>query len=90
MAAFISSPFPYAAPLQALYCPMRLTASDQPSLVGVDEKIDTIGVTIALVANRRGARFARADRIAPLANLLFEKFDQRSALPTIPTGRRSI
>jgi len=39
MAAFISSPFPYAAALQALYCPMRLTASDQPSLIGVDEKI---------------------------------------------------
>jgi len=67
---------PYAAPLQALYCPMRLTASDQPSLIGVDEKIDTIGVAIALVAIDAAPDSPRADRIAPLANLLFEKFDQ--------------
>jgi TRAP-type uncharacterized transport system substrate-binding protein len=67
---------PYAAALQALYCPMRLTASDQPSLIGVDEKIDTIGVTIALVAIDAAPDSPRADRIAPLANLLFEKFDQ--------------
>jgi TRAP-type uncharacterized transport system substrate-binding protein len=67
---------PYAAALQALYCPMRLTARDQPSFVGVDEKVDTIGVTTALVAIDAAPDSPRADRIAPLANLLFEKFDQ--------------
>jgi uncharacterized protein len=67
---------PYAPPLQALYCPMRLTAGDRPSLVGDDEKIDTIGVMTALVAIDAPPNSPRAGRIAPLANTLFEKFDQ--------------
>jgi len=67
---------PYAPALRALYCPMRLTAGDQPSLVGDDEKIDTIGVMTALVAIDAPPNSPRAERIAPLANTLFEKFDQ--------------
>jgi TRAP-type uncharacterized transport system substrate-binding protein len=66
---------PYAPALQALYCPMRLTARDQPSFIGVDEKIDTIGVMTALVAIDAPPDSPRASRLAPLANLLFEKFD---------------
>ena len=67
---------PYAPALQALYCPMRLTARDQPSFIGVDEKIDTIGVTTALVAIDAPPNSPRAERLAPLAHLLLAKFDQ--------------
>ena len=67
---------PYAPALQAIYCPMRLTAGDQPSLVGDDEKVDTIGVMTALVAIDAPPNSPRARRIAPLADTLFEKFDQ--------------
>ena len=67
---------PYAPALQALYSPMRLTARDQPNLVGDDEKVDTIGVTTALVAIDAPPDSSRAGRLAPLADALFDKFDQ--------------
>jgi hypothetical protein len=55
---------------------MRLTAGDQPSLVGDDEKVDTIGVMTALVAIDAPPNSPRARRVAPLADALFGKFDQ--------------
>jgi TRAP-type uncharacterized transport system substrate-binding protein len=67
---------PYAPALQALYSPMRLTAREQPSLIGGDEKVDTIGVTTALLAIDAPPKSPRAERIAPLANQLFSGFDQ--------------
>jgi len=42
---------------------MRLTARDQPSFIGVDEKIDTIGVTTALVAIDAPPDSPRASRL---------------------------
>jgi TRAP-type uncharacterized transport system substrate-binding protein len=68
---------PYAPVLAAIYCPMRLTSRDQPNLIGGDEKVDTIGVPTALVAVDAAPNSPRADRIAPLANLFFDQFDQR-------------
>jgi TRAP-type uncharacterized transport system substrate-binding protein len=67
---------PYPPALQALYCPMRLTSREQPNLIGGDEKVDTIGVTTALVAIDAPPHSPRAGRIAPLANLLFSQFEQ--------------
>lgn len=67
---------PYPPALQALYCPMRLTSREQPNLIGDDEKVDTIGVTTALVAIDAAPHSPRAGRIAPLANLLFSRFEQ--------------
>jgi len=67
---------PYPPALQALYCPMRLTARDQPDLIGDDEKVDTIGVTTALLAIDAPPRSPRAERIAPLASLLLSNFEQ--------------
>jgi TRAP-type uncharacterized transport system substrate-binding protein len=67
---------PYSTALQALYCPMRLTAREQPNLIGGDEKVDTIGVTTALLAIDAPPHSPRAERIAPLANLLFSSFEQ--------------
>ena len=68
---------PYAPALAPIYCPMRLTTQDQPNLIGGDEKIDTIGVPTVLVAVDAAPNSPRADRIAPLANLFFDQFDQR-------------
>ncbi len=55
---------------------MRLTARDQPDLIGDDEKVDTIGVTTALLAIDAPPRSPRAERIAPLASLLLSNFEQ--------------
>jgi TRAP-type uncharacterized transport system substrate-binding protein len=67
---------PYAPALQALYCPMRLTAHDEGNLIGADEKVDTIGVPMALLAIDAGPDSPRAGRIGPLAERLFSQFDQ--------------
>jgi TRAP-type uncharacterized transport system substrate-binding protein len=67
---------PYASALQATYCPMRLTAHEQPNLIGAGEKIDTIGAPTALVAIDVAPNSPRADRVAPAANLFFDQFDQ--------------
>ena len=67
---------PYPPALQALYRPMRLTSRELPELIGDDEKVDTIGVTTALLAIDAAPRSPRAERIAPLAGLLFSSFEQ--------------
>jgi TRAP-type uncharacterized transport system substrate-binding protein len=66
---------PYPPALQALYRPMRLTSRELPELIGDDEKVDTIGVTTALLAIDAAPRSPRAERIAPLAELLFSSFE---------------
>jgi TRAP-type uncharacterized transport system substrate-binding protein len=70
---------PYAPALQGLYHPMRLTSRELPNLVGDDEKVDTIGVTTALVALDAASKSPRAERIAPLASQLFSGFEQLRA-----------
>ncbi|WP_158815333.1 TAXI family TRAP transporter solute-binding subunit [Methylocapsa sp. S129] len=67
---------PYAPALQALYCPMRLTSHDQANLIGVDDKVDTIGVPTALLAIDAAPDSPRTARIAPIADRLFAQFDQ--------------
>jgi TRAP-type uncharacterized transport system substrate-binding protein len=67
---------PYAPTLQALYCPMRLTSHDQASLIGAADKVDTIGVPMALLAIDATPDSPRANRIAPVADRLFAQFDQ--------------
>ena len=67
---------PYAPALQALYCPMRLTARDEANLIGGDDKVDTIGVPTALLAIDATADSPRAERLAPLIDRLFAQFDQ--------------
>ena len=67
---------PYAPALQALYCPMRLTAHDEPNLIGANDKVDTIGVPTALLAIDAAPNSARAAKIAPVAERFFGQFDQ--------------
>jgi TRAP-type uncharacterized transport system substrate-binding protein len=75
-------PIPYAPALQALYCPMRLTAHDEPNLIGANDKVDTIGVPTALLAIDAAPDTPRAARIAAVAERLFAQFDQSlGALP---------
>ena len=70
---------PYPAALQGLYSPMRLTSREQPNLIGEEEKVDTIGVTTALLAIDAPANSPRAERIAPLTDRLFSGFEQLRA-----------
>jgi TRAP-type uncharacterized transport system substrate-binding protein len=67
---------PYEPALQALYCPMRLTARDQANLIAADDKVDTIGVPTALLAIDAAPDSPRAGRLTPLVDRLFAQFDQ--------------
>jgi TRAP-type uncharacterized transport system substrate-binding protein len=78
---------PYSAALRANYCPMRLTSRDQPNLIGGDEKVDTIGVPMALVAVDTPPNSPRADRLAPVAKLFLEQFDQTLGSSSDPNWR---
>ena len=69
-------PIPYAPALQALYCPMRLTAHEEPNLIGANDKVDTIGVPTALLALDAAPNSPRAAKIAPVAEHFFGQFDQ--------------
>ena len=62
---------PFEPALQGLYQPVRLTAREQPELIGQDERVDTIGVTTALVAIDAAPQSPRAERLAPLAGEIF-------------------
>ncbi|MGA2044848.1 MAG: TAXI family TRAP transporter solute-binding subunit [Roseiarcus sp.] len=76
---------PYAPPLRALYAPMRLTARDQGNLIDANEKVDTIGVPMALLAIDAAPDSPRAARIGPAAERLFAQFDQ--SLGALPGSR---
>jgi len=66
---------PCTSAMRAYYAPKRLTAADLPTLIGADEKIDTVSTPLVLVAID-GATPARADRLAPFAGRFFAGFDQ--------------
>ena len=79
---------PYVPALQALYCPMRLTARDEANLIGADDKVDTIGVPTALLAIDAAPDSPRAGRLAPLTDRLFAQFDQSvGSLRQLPLER---
>jgi TRAP-type uncharacterized transport system substrate-binding protein len=67
---------PYAPALQALYCPMRLTAHEEPNLIGANDKVDTIGVPTALLAIDAAPNSPHAAKIATVAEHFFGQFDQ--------------
>ena len=67
---------PYAAPLRALYAPMRLTAHDRPNLIDGADKVDTIGVPMALLAIDAAPDAPHAERIAQATERLLAQFDQ--------------
>ncbi|MGD1035841.1 MAG: TAXI family TRAP transporter solute-binding subunit [Roseiarcus sp.] len=67
---------PWTPALRALYAPARLTAKDRPNLIGADEKIDTLGAPMALIALDAAPSSARADQVAALTKSFFERFDR--------------
>ncbi|MBV8664341.1 MAG: hypothetical protein JO107_14710 [Hyphomicrobiales bacterium] len=67
---------PWNPALQSLYTPVRLTAKDQPALIGADEKIDTLAAPRALIAVDAAPSSPRADHLADLTKSLFEGFDK--------------
>jgi TRAP-type uncharacterized transport system substrate-binding protein len=69
-------PIPWSPALRSLYAPVRLTAKDQPNLIGADEKIDTLGAPMALIALDAAPSSPRADQAAALTRSFFEKFDR--------------
>ncbi len=67
---------PWSPTLRALYAPARLTAKDRPNLIGADEKIDTLGAPVALIALDAAPSSARAEQSAALTKSFFEGFDK--------------
>jgi hypothetical protein len=67
---------PWSPGLHALYAPARLTAKDRPNLIGADEKVDTLGAPLALVALDAPPSSPRADQTAALTKSFFEGFDK--------------
>ena len=65
---------PMTPTLAANYSPLLLTAKDRPNLVSVDQKVDTLGAPIALIAMDAPANSARAQRAADFVAALFDKF----------------
>jgi len=62
--------------LQALYGPVRLTAKDQPNLIGADEKVETLSAPRALIAVDAAPSSPRAEQMAGLTKSFFEGFDK--------------
>lgn len=67
-------PVPWTPALRALYAPARLTAQDRPNLIGAEERIDTLGAPMALIALDAAPSSARAEQIAALTKSFFEAF----------------
>jgi TRAP-type uncharacterized transport system substrate-binding protein len=67
---------PMTPELQALYEPVRLTAKDQPNLIGADEKIETLSAPRALIAVDAAPSSPRAEQLAGLTKTFFEGFDK--------------
>jgi hypothetical protein len=67
---------PYVTTLQGLYYPMRLTAREEANLISGDDKVDTIGVPMALLAIDAAPDSPRAVRLSALTDRLFGQFDQ--------------
>ena len=67
---------PWTPALRALYAPARLTAKDRPNLIGAEEKIDTLGAPLALIALDAAPSSARAEQFAALTKSFFEAFDK--------------
>ncbi len=67
---------PWSPSLRSLYAPARLTAKDRPNLIGADEKIDTPGAPMALIALDAAPSSPRADQAAALTRSFFEQFDR--------------
>ncbi len=73
---FHSIAVPWSPSLRSLYAPARLTAKDRPNLIGADEKIDTLGAPMALIALDAAPSSPRADQAAALTRSFFEQFDR--------------
>ncbi len=67
---------PWSPSLRPLYAPARLTAKDRPNLIGANEKVDTLGAPMALVALDAASTSPRAERSAALTKSFFEGFDK--------------
>lgn len=67
---------PWTPALQAFYAPARLTAKDRPSLVGADEKVDTLAAPRALIALDAAPSSPRAAQFAGLTKSFFDSFDK--------------
>jgi TRAP-type uncharacterized transport system substrate-binding protein len=67
---------PMTPELQALYAPVRLTANDQPNLIGGDETVETLSAPRALIAVDAAPSSPRAEQLAGLTKTFFESFDK--------------
>lgn len=69
-------PVAWSPALQALYAPVRLTGADRPNLIGANEKVETLGAPMALIALDAAPSSPRAEQLAGLTKSFFGGFDK--------------
>jgi len=76
---------PFEPSLQALYYPASIKAADRPNLIRGADAVDTLSVSVALLAIDATAGSKRSTDSAPLVDRLFDQFE-RLAGPQQETG----
>jgi len=80
-------PIALTSGLRPFYSPARASAADWPNLLRTDERIDTLGVPMALLALDAGPESPRVAQIGMLAGRFFESFDKLLAPGGEPSWR---
>ncbi|MGO9423436.1 TAXI family TRAP transporter solute-binding subunit [Roseiarcus sp.] len=66
---------PWSAPLEQLYAPARVAASDRPNLVAANDSVETVAAPMALVALDAPTGSPRADALGRIARAFFDNYD---------------
>ncbi len=66
---------PWSAPLEQLYAPARVTASDRPNLVAANDSVETVAEPMALVALDAPAGSQRAEALGGIARAFFDNYE---------------
>lgn len=75
---------PYDGPLEANYHPAAITNTDYPTLVGKDEKVDTIAAITVLISFNWQKNTVRYNRTAKFVDAFFSKFSEFQKPPRHP------
>jgi TRAP transporter TAXI family solute receptor len=80
-------PVPYAAALQDVYYPARVTSTDYPDLVKAGANVDTVAVGTILAVYNAAPGTARYRRLAEFSRAFFRNFDALRSPPRHPKWR---
>jgi len=73
---------PWSPPLESVYAPARIAASDRPNLIRANDTVETVAAPMALVAIDAPAGSPRADALGRLARAFFDTYES-----TLTAGR---